>query len=307
MPRFLTNIELRYSVADWELTNIPMVLSVDGYIQSISGHGVDHDNVNRWIPADWIPVENQLRRDPTYMKWSKFTPAFQHVQVYGEPDRGSLPPPPDAAIAAGGVRAPPPPAPAPPPPAGAGGRGAGPSSDAAAATYQPVRTAAPTTRPPASSASRRAAGSPLSAGASHPRPPPHPAQPPSPPRPIISPLPAGLTSPVPAPEPATPSPTPHRRSALFAAAAAPLSAPYRSATTRRALLHPTPLRSRLQHRPTPLCCSAAPLSATNILHVTTPFDSVSSLSFAAATPTGREVGGGAGGGGLGGGRRRCLA
>ena len=223
----------------------------------------------------------------------------------------SLPPPPDAAIAAGGVRAPPPPAPAPPPPAGAGGRGAGPSSDAAAATYQPVRTAAPTTRPPASSASRRAAGSPLSAGASHPRPPPRPAQPPSPPRPIISPPPAGLTSPpVPAPEPATPSPTPHRRSALFAAAAAPLSAPYRSATTRRALLHPTPLRSRLQHRPTPLCCSAAPLSATNILHVTTPFDSVSSLSFAAATPTGRpgaEVGGGVGGGGLGGGRRRCLA
>ena len=31
MPRFLANIELRYSVADWELTNIPMVLSVDGY------------------------------------------------------------------------------------------------------------------------------------------------------------------------------------------------------------------------------------------------------------------------------------
>ena len=85
MPRFLTNIELRYSVADWELTNIPMVLSVDGYIQSISGHGVDHDNVNRWIPADWIPVEKQLRRDPTYKTWSEFTPAFRHVQVYGEP------------------------------------------------------------------------------------------------------------------------------------------------------------------------------------------------------------------------------
>ena len=85
MPRFLTNIELRYSVADWELTNIPMVLSVDGYIQSDKGHAVDHDNVNRWIPADWIPVENQLRRDPTYKRWSEFTPAFQHVQVYGEP------------------------------------------------------------------------------------------------------------------------------------------------------------------------------------------------------------------------------
>jgi hypothetical protein len=85
MPRFLANIELRYSVADWELTNIPMVLSVDGYIQSDRGHSVDHDNVDRWIPADWIPVENQLRWDPTYKRWSEFTPAFQHVQVYGEP------------------------------------------------------------------------------------------------------------------------------------------------------------------------------------------------------------------------------
>ena len=84
-PRFLTNIELRYSLADWEFTNIPMVLSVIGYIQSERGHSVDHDNVNRWIPADWIPVENQLRRDPTYKTWSEFNPAFRHVQVSGEP------------------------------------------------------------------------------------------------------------------------------------------------------------------------------------------------------------------------------
>ena len=84
-PRFLTNIELRYSLSDWELNNIPMVLSVDGYIQSDKGHSVDHDNLNRWIPADWIPVENQLRRDPTYKTWSEFNPAFRHVQVSGEP------------------------------------------------------------------------------------------------------------------------------------------------------------------------------------------------------------------------------
>ena len=84
-PRFLTNIELRYSLADWEFTNIPMVLSVIGYIQSERGHSVDHDNVNRWIPADWIPVEHQLRRDPTYTTWSEFDPGYRHVQVYGEP------------------------------------------------------------------------------------------------------------------------------------------------------------------------------------------------------------------------------
>ena len=87
-PRFLTNIELRYSLeslADWEITNIPMVLSVDGYIQSRRGHSIDHDNVNRWIPADWIPVENQLRWDPTYKTWSQFDPGYRHVQVYGEP------------------------------------------------------------------------------------------------------------------------------------------------------------------------------------------------------------------------------
>ena len=84
-PRFLRNIELRYSLADLELNNIPMVLSVDGYIQSEIGHSIDHDNVNRWIPADWIPVENQLRWDSTYKTWSEFDLGYQHVQVYGEP------------------------------------------------------------------------------------------------------------------------------------------------------------------------------------------------------------------------------
>ncbi len=37
-----------------------------------------------WFDANWSPVENQLRRDPTCLAWFEDDPAYRHVQVHGE-------------------------------------------------------------------------------------------------------------------------------------------------------------------------------------------------------------------------------
>jgi len=81
------NIELKYSLADWELarTKTPIRLPVHGYIQSKHNFSIDLYNLNRWFSANWSPVHNQLRRDPTYTVWAKDHPAYRHVQVDGEP------------------------------------------------------------------------------------------------------------------------------------------------------------------------------------------------------------------------------
>jgi hypothetical protein len=66
-PPNLRNIELKYSLADWELarTKTPIRLPVHGYIQSKHNFSIDLYNLNRWFSANWSPVDNQLRRDPT--------------------------------------------------------------------------------------------------------------------------------------------------------------------------------------------------------------------------------------------------
>jgi hypothetical protein len=86
-PPNVRNIELKYSLADWELalTKTPIRLSVHGYIQSKHNFSIDLCNLNRWFSANWSPVDNQLRRDPTYTMWAKGDPAYRHVQVDGEP------------------------------------------------------------------------------------------------------------------------------------------------------------------------------------------------------------------------------
>ncbi len=86
-PPNVRNIELKYSLADWELaqTKTPIRLPVHGYIQSKHNFSIDLYNLNRWFGANWSPVDNQLRRDPTYMVWAKDDPAYRHVQVDGEP------------------------------------------------------------------------------------------------------------------------------------------------------------------------------------------------------------------------------
>ena len=86
-PPNLRNIELKYRLSDWELarTKIPMRLPVQGYIQSKKKYSIDFDQLNRWFNANWSPVENQLRRDPTYLAWAADDPAYRHVQVDGEP------------------------------------------------------------------------------------------------------------------------------------------------------------------------------------------------------------------------------
>ena len=86
-PPNLRNIELKYSLSDWELarTNTPIKLPVQGYIQSKHNYSIDLDNLNRWFGANWSPVDGQLRTDTTYLAWAKDDPAYRHVQVDGNP------------------------------------------------------------------------------------------------------------------------------------------------------------------------------------------------------------------------------
>ena len=86
-PPNLRNIELRYKCCDWVLarTKIPIQLPVQGYIQTKNHYSIDLHSLNQWFNANWSPVENQLRRDPTYLAWAADDPAYRHVQVDGEP------------------------------------------------------------------------------------------------------------------------------------------------------------------------------------------------------------------------------
>ncbi len=86
-PPNLRNIELKYSLSDWELarTNTPIKLPVQGYIQSKKNYYIVLDNLNRWFGANWSPVDGQLRTDTTYLAWAKDDPAYRHVQVDGNP------------------------------------------------------------------------------------------------------------------------------------------------------------------------------------------------------------------------------
>jgi hypothetical protein len=86
-PLYLTNIELKYKLSDWELarTKTPIHLPVQGYIQSDKNRAINFDNLKLWFNANWSPVHNGLRRDPTYLAWAADDPAYRHVQVHGEP------------------------------------------------------------------------------------------------------------------------------------------------------------------------------------------------------------------------------
>ena len=86
-PLYLRNVEFKYKLSDWELarTRTPIHLPVQGYIQSQHKHSIDLHNLKVWFDANWSPVENQLRRDQTYLAWSEEDPAYRHVQVAGEP------------------------------------------------------------------------------------------------------------------------------------------------------------------------------------------------------------------------------
>ena len=86
-PLYLGNVELKYKLSDWELarTETPIRLPVQGYIQTEKNFSIDLHNLNVWFDANWSPVENQLRRDQTYLAWSEEDPAYRHVQVAGEP------------------------------------------------------------------------------------------------------------------------------------------------------------------------------------------------------------------------------
>ena len=86
-PLHLRNIEFKYKISDWEVarTHTPVRLPVQGYIQTENHHTKDLYNLKAWFDANWSPVENQLRRDQTYLAWSEEDPAYRHVQVAGEP------------------------------------------------------------------------------------------------------------------------------------------------------------------------------------------------------------------------------
>ena len=86
-PPFLKNVELKYKLSDWELarTKTPIHLHVQGYIQSVSKHAVEFDNLKLWFDANWSPIDYQLRRNQPYLAWSEEDPAYRHVQVFGEP------------------------------------------------------------------------------------------------------------------------------------------------------------------------------------------------------------------------------
>ncbi len=85
-PLYLRNIQLKYKLSDWEFarTKTPKHLPVQGYIRS-DKQRADYDSLKSWFDANWIPVENQLRRDATYLAWVKDDPAYKHVQVDGTP------------------------------------------------------------------------------------------------------------------------------------------------------------------------------------------------------------------------------
>ena len=86
-PQNLRNIELKYKHSDWELarTKTPICLPIEGYIQSINHKALDLDNLKLWFNANWSPVLDQLRRNPTYKAWAEEDPAYRHVQVSGAP------------------------------------------------------------------------------------------------------------------------------------------------------------------------------------------------------------------------------
>jgi hypothetical protein len=86
-PLYLRNIQLKYKPSDWELarTKTPIHLPVHGYIQSDKQRAIDYYSLQSWFDANWIPVENQLRRDATYQAWVQDNPAYRHVQVDGTP------------------------------------------------------------------------------------------------------------------------------------------------------------------------------------------------------------------------------
>jgi hypothetical protein len=86
-PLLLRNIQLKYKLSDWELarTKTPVRLPVQGYIQTQNHYSIDSENLRLWFDANWSPVENQLRRDATYLAWVTDDPAYRHVQVDGTP------------------------------------------------------------------------------------------------------------------------------------------------------------------------------------------------------------------------------
>ena len=86
-PQYLRNIELKYKLSDWELarTKTPICLPIQGYIQSEKTYSIDLYNLNLWFNANWTPVLDQLRRNPTYKAWAEEDPAYRHVQVSGAP------------------------------------------------------------------------------------------------------------------------------------------------------------------------------------------------------------------------------
>ncbi len=53
-PQNLRNVELNYKISDWinARTDAPIILHVEGYIQSDTKYAKDRDNLNLWFAAN---------------------------------------------------------------------------------------------------------------------------------------------------------------------------------------------------------------------------------------------------------------
>ena len=87
IPHHLINMERKYKLSDWELarTKNPIILPVQGYIQTGRNRAIDLDNLRFWFDATWTPVDHGSRNNKTYLAWTEENPAYRHVQVSGVP------------------------------------------------------------------------------------------------------------------------------------------------------------------------------------------------------------------------------
>jgi hypothetical protein len=86
-PPYLRSAELKYKLSDLEaaLKTKPVCIRVTGYIQLDVHRAIGRDNLLRWFQATWSPVDGQMGRSAAYQEWSQKDPAYQRVNVSGEP------------------------------------------------------------------------------------------------------------------------------------------------------------------------------------------------------------------------------
>jgi len=86
-PPYLRSAELKYKLSDLEaaLKTKPVCIRVNGYIQLDVNRAIGRDNLLRWFQATWSPVDGQMGRSAAYREWSQQDPAYQRVNVSGEP------------------------------------------------------------------------------------------------------------------------------------------------------------------------------------------------------------------------------